>query len=143
LATAVIVTHSSEETFRFGKEFASRLKEGDVVALFGPLGGGKTTFVKGAAAGLKAKEPVTSPTFVLLNIYSGKIPIYHFDFYRLEKASQLETLNLDDYLYGNGICLIEWPELALPLLDRPFYKVRFEIVGEDKRKIESEVPNKN
>lgn len=114
-----------------------------MVALFGPLGGGKTTFVKGAAAGLKAKEPVTSPTFVLLNIYSGKIPIHHFDFYRLEKASQLEALNLDDYLYGNGICLIEWPELALPLLERSHYQVRFEIRGESERKIEIVASDKN
>ncbi len=114
-----------------------------MVALFGPLGGGKTTFVKGMAAGLRAKEPVTSPTFVLLNIYSGNIPIYHFDFYRLEKASQLEALNLDDYLYGNGICLIEWPELALPLLERSHYQVRFEIRGENERKIEIAASDKN
>ena len=113
------------------------------MALFGPLGGGKTTFVKGVTAGLKAKDPVTSPTFVLLNVYSGKIPLYHFDFYRLEKAQQLEALNLEDYLYGKGICLIEWPELALPLLDRPFYKVKFEIAGENERKIEIKTTEKN
>ena len=140
MATAVIVTHSSEETFQAGREFASRLKEGDVLALFGPLGGGKTTFVKGVAAGLKAKEAVTSPTFVLLNIYSGRIPIYHYDFYRLEQGAQLEALNLEDYLYGNGICFIEWPELALPLLEQPFYRVRFEISRENERTIEIETP---
>lgn len=107
-----------------------------MAALFGPLGGGKTTFVKGVAAGLKVKDAVTSPTFVLLNIYAGKIALYHFDFYRLEQAVQLEALNLEDFLYGNGICLIEWPELALPLLDRPFYRVKFEIAGENERRIE-------
>lgn len=106
------------------------------MALFGPLGGGKTTFVKGIAAGLKTKDAVTSPTFVLLNVYSSKIPLYHFDFYRLEQASQLEALNLEDFLYGKGVCLIEWPELVLPLLDRPFYRVGFEINGENERKIE-------
>jgi len=142
LAASVLVTHSSGETLQVGREIASRLKEGDVVALFGPLGGGKTTFVKGVAAGLKAKDAVTSPTFVLLNVYSGRIPLYHFDFYRLEQPSQLEALNLDDYLYGKGICLIEWPELALAYLDRPFYKVKFEIAGENERKIEMETPNK-
>jgi len=110
------------------------------LALFGPLGGGKTTFVKGVAAGLKAKEAVTSPTFVLLNIYSGRIPIYHYDFYRLEQGAQLEALNLEDYLYGNGICFIEWPELALPLLEQPFYRVRFEISRENERTIEIETP---
>jgi tRNA threonylcarbamoyladenosine biosynthesis protein TsaE len=136
LAPSILVTRSADETFQAGKDFASLLKGGDVVALFGPLGGGKTTFVKGVAAGLKTKDAVTSSTFVLLNVYSGKIPLYHFDFYRLEQAAQLEALNLDDYLYGNGICLIEWPELALPRLDRPFYRVKFEIVGENERKIE-------
>lgn len=142
MASTVLVTCSSEETLEGGKEFASGLKGGDVVALFGPLGGGKTTFVKGVAAGLKTKDSVTSPTFVLLNVYAGKIPLYHFDFYRLEQPSQLETLNLEDYLYGGGICLIEWPELALPLLDRPFYRVRFEIAGENERRIEIETPAK-
>ncbi|HXF49195.1 MAG TPA: tRNA (adenosine(37)-N6)-threonylcarbamoyltransferase complex ATPase subunit type 1 TsaE [Verrucomicrobiae bacterium] len=136
MAPSILVTRSADETFQAGREFASRLEEGDVVALFGPLGGGKTTFVKGVAAGLKAKDAVTSPTFVLLNVYSGKIPLYHFDFYRLEQAAQLEALNLEDFLYGKGVCLIEWPELALPLLDRPFYKVRFEINDENERKIE-------
>ncbi|MGE5693496.1 MAG: tRNA (adenosine(37)-N6)-threonylcarbamoyltransferase complex ATPase subunit type 1 TsaE [Candidatus Zixiibacteriota bacterium] len=136
MSATTIVTHSAGETFQAGRGFGSRLKEGDVAALFGPLGGGKTTFVKGIAAGLKTKDAVTSPTFVLLNVYSGKIPLYHFDFYRLEQASQLEALNLEDYLYGNGICLIEWPELAMQLLDRLYYKVKFEIVGENERKIE-------
>jgi tRNA threonylcarbamoyladenosine biosynthesis protein TsaE len=136
LAAAVLVTRSAEETFQAGREFASRLKEGDVVALFGPLGGGKTTFVKGVASGLKTKDAVTSPTFVLLNVYAGKIPLYHFDFYRLEQASELEALNLEDFLFGGGICLIEWPELALSLLGRLFYTVKFEIVGENERKIE-------
>lgn len=107
-----------------------------MAALFGPLGGGKTTFVKGVVSGLESKEVVTSPTFVLLNVYSGKIPVYHFDFYRLDNPSQLEALNLGDYFYGNGVCLIEWPEMVLPLLSLPFYEVRFELVGETERKIE-------
>lgn len=141
MISTVLVTHSSEETFQLGKKFASRLKAGDVAALFGPLGGGKTTFVKGVAAGLKSSGMVTSPTFVLLNVYAGKISLYHFDFYRLEQVSQLETLNLEDYLYGNGICLIEWPELALPILERPFYKIFFKMEGENARSIEIETPS--
>ena len=143
MAASVVISHSSDETFQIGKDFAARLKPGDVAALFGPLGGGKTTFVKGIAAGLKGKGTVTSPTFVLLNVYEGRIPIYHFDFYRLEQRLQLQALNLEDYLYGKGVCLIEWPELALPFLDRPFYRVRFEIGGETERKIEIETPNKS
>jgi len=130
------VSHSPAETFELGKRFAATLKAGDVAALFGPLGGGKTTFVKGVVSGLESKEVVTSPTFVLLNVYSGKIPVYHFDFYRLDNPSQLEALNLGDYFYGNGVCLIEWPEMVLPLLSLPFYEVRFELVGETERKIE-------
>ncbi len=143
MAPEIFTCRSPEETIELGREFSKKLRDGVVVALSGPLGAGKTTFVRGVASGLKAKDPVTSPTFVLLNVYSlgsardksGKIPVYHFDFYRLENAGQLEALNLEDYLYRDGVCLIEWPELARAYLNAPFYEVRFEMAGEEVRKI--------
>jgi tRNA threonylcarbamoyladenosine biosynthesis protein TsaE len=135
LADSVFTCRSPEETVELGKEFSRKLKDGDVVALYGQLGAGKTTFVRGVVSGLKAKGPVASPTFVLLNIYSGKIPVHHFDFYRLENSAQLETLNLEDYLYCGGVCLIEWPEMAQEYLNAPFYEVHFEMAGENERRI--------
>ncbi len=106
-------THSTEETLALGKTFSSELAPGSIVCLFGKLGSGKTTFIRGVCEGLGAKDLVTSPTFTLINEYKNSPPIYHFDFYRIQSESELYELGLDEYLYGNGISLIEWPELIL------------------------------
>ncbi len=104
-------TSSPEETMAVGVDFAKGLKAGDIVLLKGDLGAGKTTFVKGLAQGLKVSpKKVVSPTFVLMNLYEGKLPIYHFDLYRLEKPQELNTLHFDEFFYGEGVSLIEWPE---------------------------------
>lgn len=106
-----ITTHSPEETVAFGRALARHLQAGDTVLLVGDLGSGKTTFVKGVAAGLRLKpEAVHSPTFVLMNIYEGRLPLFHFDLYRLEPGDELNRLGLDEFLYGDGVALIEWAD---------------------------------
>ena len=106
-------TTSDDETRECGRELAACLEPGDVVLLQGDLGAGKTTFVQGVCHGLGVKQWANSPTFTLVNQYSGRIPIHHCDFYRLEEPEELYTLALDEIVYGDGVALIEWPEVAM------------------------------
>ena len=110
-------TYSAEETFRLGEMTGGKLKPGTVVCLDGDLGVGKTVFVKGVAKGLGIKEPVVSPTFTILQEYrEGRIPLYHFDVYRIEDPEEMYEIGFDDYLYGDGVCLIEWAKRVTELL---------------------------
>lgn len=104
------ITGSAEETESAGKHIADRLKKGDIVAIHGGLGAGKTALVRGIAARLTPEAQVSSPTFSIVNVYNGEIPLYHFDLYRLEGADDLWSIGFDDYLDGSGICLVEWSE---------------------------------
>jgi tRNA threonylcarbamoyladenosine biosynthesis protein TsaE len=110
--TDIIETRTPEETFACGHAIADALHPGMVVSLTAPLGGGKTTLVQGIArgCGVPAAIPVTSPTFTLLNIYAGRCPIYHFDWYRLASGGGLETLGVEEYFDGDGVSLVEWGE---------------------------------
>ncbi len=111
------ISRSIKETQSIAKKIVSSLKAGDVISLSGELGAGKTAFVKGAAEFFKFSGDVTSPTFTLVNEYDGEeITLYHFDAYRLENANTLELDWIDDYLFGDGICLIEWAEFIAPIL---------------------------
>lgn len=105
------ITNSPEETVALGKEFAEKLSPGDIVCLKGELGAGKTHFVKGMAEalGIDRKE-VSSPTFTLINEYAGEQMLYHFDCYRLNSPREALEIGVDEYLYGEGISVIEWPE---------------------------------
>ncbi|NLT71337.1 MAG: tRNA (adenosine(37)-N6)-threonylcarbamoyltransferase complex ATPase subunit type 1 TsaE [Verrucomicrobiaceae bacterium] len=106
-----ITTASAAEMIEAGKRYGTGLRAGDVVALNGDLGAGKTHFCKGLVVGLDAREEVTSPTFSLVQEYlSGRVPIYHFDFYRLESVGELISLGWDDYLDEGGIILAEWAD---------------------------------
>lgn len=105
-----IVTNSSEETLTFAARMAKYLESGDVIALYGDLGSGKTCFTQGVCRGLGVHEPVTSPTFTLINEYSNSMMIYHFDFYRIGSEDEIYGLGYEEYFYGNGICLIEWAD---------------------------------
>ena len=120
------VSHDWQETFRLGEKLARFLQSGDVVGLSGELGTGKTVMMKGICSGLKVKEIVTSPSFTLIQEYSGRIPVFHFDFYRLESIYEIEELDLDYYFQAEGICLIEWAEKGKPLLPEETLFVRID-----------------
>jgi tRNA threonylcarbamoyladenosine biosynthesis protein TsaE len=109
---ASIISHSPAETFAAGRAIAERLRRGDVLALCGDLGAGKTHFVKGLLAGLGGDaDAVTSPTFTLINEYTdGRLPLFHFDLYRLESEDELLRVGLDEYLDGDGVLAIEWAD---------------------------------
>jgi len=107
-----VTTHSPEETRQLGARLAQTLKGGDVVAFTGDLGAGKTAFTAGIAQGLGIEDRVTSPTFTIVNEYSGTIPLFHFDMYRLGGEDELFDIGWDDYLTRNGVCAVEWSEQA-------------------------------
>jgi len=107
---------SLEDTERFGVKLGQVLKSGDVVCLNGELGAGKTTLTKSIGIGLGVNDYITSPTFTLINEYSGRLPVYHFDVYRLENVEDLYDLGFDEYFYGKGVSIVEWAEKIEGLL---------------------------
>ncbi len=117
------ISHSAEETERIAFDFAKKLHSGDVVALLGDLGAGKTAFVKGIAKYFRINGETNSPTFTIVNEYNGDIDLFHFDAYRLENADISNLDWLDDYLFGDGICLIEWAENISSILPDGYIKV--------------------
>ncbi|MDW7678964.1 MAG: tRNA (adenosine(37)-N6)-threonylcarbamoyltransferase complex ATPase subunit type 1 TsaE [bacterium] len=117
-------TNSEQETIKLGENLSRYLMPGDVVALLGELGSGKTCLVRGICKGLECADQVTSPTFTLINEYRGRFPVYHFDFYRLESEQEIFDLGYEEYFFGDGICLVEWAERALPLLPQNYIEIR-------------------
>ncbi|WP_353093025.1 tRNA (adenosine(37)-N6)-threonylcarbamoyltransferase complex ATPase subunit type 1 TsaE [Tissierella praeacuta] len=107
-----------EETTDFGIKLGSILRAGDILCLNGDLGAGKTTLTKSIGLGLGVTDYITSPTFALINEYSGNMPVYHFDVYRLENVEEIYDLGFDEYFYGNGVCIIEWAERIEKLLPK-------------------------
>lgn len=130
---------SSEETKQLGQGIAPFLRPGVVLALSGPLGAGKTTFVQGIASALGIQEPVSSPTFVYLNLYQGTYPLYHFDLYRLKKSSDFLALGFEEYLEADGIAVIEWPERIGSLLPPSSLIFLFE-QNEKERRVTIQIP---
>ena len=127
------ISHSAKETIDFAQRFSKILRQGDILCLRGNLGAGKTTFVKGLASGLKIKKSVvTSPTFVLMNVYEGKIPVYHFDLYRIEGV-ELERLGYEEFFYGEGVAVIEWAERLKAAMPKEYFSVVFKHGGDDLR----------
>ena len=129
------VTGSAEETRALGERLSRRLGPGDVVALFGGLGSGKTTLIQGICRGLGVQGVVNSPTFTIVNEYRGRCPVYHLDCYRLEGVEDLAGLGYEEYVYGDGVCLIEWAEKAADVLPSTRFDVRLEQVGIGRREI--------
>ena len=129
-------TTSPTETAALGRELAVSAAAGEVWALSGPLGAGKTHFVQGVAAGLGCEAAVASPTFTLVHEYpGGRLPLYHFDFYRLENAEEALDLDLDEYLDGDGLSIIEWGDKFPDLLPAHTVRFTFESTGENARRI--------
>lgn len=121
---------SHDETIAFGKEMATFLSSNAILALSGDLGAGKTTFVQGLALGLGIEEPVTSPTFVLLNNYQDRL--FHFDLYRLKNPSDFTSLGFEEYFQKGGICAIEWPDRISSLLPPETIYIDFSYIGKER-----------
>ncbi|HUU16064.1 MAG TPA: tRNA (adenosine(37)-N6)-threonylcarbamoyltransferase complex ATPase subunit type 1 TsaE [Sedimentisphaerales bacterium] len=133
-----IISNSPGDTIELGRKIGSQLKGGEVIAVCGQLGSGKTHLIKGVAAGAGAKDHrnVNSPTFVIVNEYAGRLDIYHIDAYRLNSVSEFEMLGFDDFCYPQSVVLIEWAnkiESALQAID--YIRIELEHTGENKRKI--------
>lgn len=119
-----ILAATREDTQALGRQVASTLKAGDVVLLSGRMGAGKSEFARGVARGLGITTAVPSPSFTILNVYDeGRLPLYHFDWYRIGDESELTDMGLDEYIGGDGVCLIEWHERAQDLLPRTALEV--------------------
>jgi tRNA threonylcarbamoyladenosine biosynthesis protein TsaE len=131
----VIVTHSADDTEAAGAALGRELRGGDVVALVGELGAGKTAFVRGVARALGVAARPLSPTFTLINEYRGRGPVYHVDAYRVDRLADLIALGLEEYIDGDGVTLIEWADKARPLLPARTVWVRIDGVGDEPRTI--------
>ena len=130
-------TNSAAETRALGEEVAERLQPGDVVVLEGELGAGKSELARGIAKGLGVTETVTSPSFTILNVYeSGRCPLYHFDWYRLESEEELYELGMEEYLGGDGVAVVEWAERCPDAVPEKSIRIRLEVTGEETRRIE-------
>ena len=115
--TVVKETFSADDTFKLGEDIGKAAEPGEVITLTGDLGTGKTVFVQGLAKGLGIDDYINSPTFTIVQIYeNGRLALYHFDVYRIEDESEMYETGLDDYMYGDGVCVIEWAEMISDLL---------------------------
>jgi tRNA threonylcarbamoyladenosine biosynthesis protein TsaE len=134
---ATFTSHSAAETEAIAREIAPELRVGDIVALQGELGAGKTHFTKGLVAGLAIPVDVTSPTFTIMHEYSGgRLPVYHFDFFRLEDAQAAAAIALDDYFFGEGVSVVEWADRFPELIPANARWIRFEMSSPTERKIQ-------
>ena len=125
--TEVIESLREQDTYELGKRLGEDCKPGDIVLLNGDLGVGKTVFTKGFGKGLGIEEPISSPTFTIMQIYEqGRIPLYHFDVYRIADPEEMDEIGYEDYFYGDGVCLIEWAELIAELIPQKHTAIRIE-----------------
>ena len=135
-------THGSQETFEIGKQLGLEAKPGEVYCLDGDLGVGKTVFTKGFASGLGITEPVNSPTFTIVQQYEeGRLPLYHFDVYRIGDVEEMDEIGYEDCFYGEGVCLIEWSTLIQEILPEDAIHITIEKdleKGFDYRRIQME-----
>jgi ATPase, YjeE family len=128
-------TCSPDETIRLGTFIGSHLKKGDVLALQGTLAAGKTTITKGIALGLAIDESVTSPTFTLISEYYGRLPLYHMDVYRLDSTEDFLNLGVEEMLYGDGVCIVEWSEKVMACMPASAILIKLEAAGDGGRTV--------
>ena len=131
------ISHSEDQTRRLGARLGQLVQAGQVIALLGELGSGKTRLVQGFGAGLgvPADEVINSPTFTFINEYRGRLPCYHIDLYRLTTPAEAETLGLDDLLHGDGVCIIEWADRLGDALPAERLEITFHYLSETKRRL--------
>lgn len=123
----VIQSYSEQETFAVGKQLGEQAKAGQVFCLIGDLGVGKTIFTKGFAKGLGITEPVSSPTFTIVQVYEGgRLPFYHFDVYRISDSEEMDEIGFEDYIYGDGVSFIEWANLISDILPEQYTNIEIE-----------------
>lgn len=123
---------SYEDTFNIGYTLGSKAKKGDVFCMYGDLGVGKTVFSQGFAKGLNIDEPINSPTFTIVQEYNeGRLPFYHFDVYRISDEDEMYEVGFDDYIFGEGVCLIEWANLIESILPNQYIKI---VISKDLKK---------
>ena len=133
---ATLTSNSPGETEAIGRRAAEEIHGGSVLALKGDLGSGKTLFVKGLVAGLGSREDVTSPTFTILHEYrGGRLPVYHFDFFRVEHRESIQRLGIDDYLFGDGVSVIEWADRFPEFIPEQARWIVFEIKSQTQREL--------
>ena len=130
-----MISKSADETIALGKQIGKALKPNDVVCLTGDLGAGKTTLIQGIAEGCGVKDYVTSPTFIIINEYQGRLSFFHFDLYRLNDVFEIEDLGVEEYFERGGVCVIEWAEKLDGLKPKNVKEIKNEIVGDNERKI--------
>ena len=123
----IIETNSEKETYAFGLELGKKAHAGQVYTLVGDLGVGKTVFTKGLARGLDILEPVSRPTFTIVQVYEeGRLPFYHFDVYRIGDVEEMDEIGYEDYIYGDGVSLIEWANLIEEILPEHYTEIKIE-----------------
>lgn len=123
----VIETNSAKETFELGVQIGQKCVPGEVYTLIGDLGVGKTVFTQGLAKGLEIDELISSPTFTIVQVYEeGRLPFYHFDVYRIGDVEEMDEIGYDDYIYGQGVCLIEWANLIEEILPKKRKEITIE-----------------
>ena len=130
-----LISNGTTETIEIGISLGRLLIQNDIVALTGELGSGKTYFIKGIAKGLDIKEEIKSPTYVIIGEYEGRLPLYHFDFYRISSIYELEDLDYKGYFYGDGVTVIEWADKFPDIIPENAFKVNILKAGEEKRRL--------
>lgn len=129
-----IISRSEKQTLDIGRKIAAKLVKGDIICLWGQLGSGKTVLAKGISSGLGVKkEEVISPTFVLMRCYDARLPVYHFDLYRLSRPDDIINIGYEEFLFGGGVSIIEWADRLKRLLPGEYLKVELRVSGDKQR----------